>query len=193
MACLLYSAYPVDNWQSIDSPPILNSHRESDFHLPQIFPGTPLHIFNFFADPPRHMFFFHSAPPQDLKWNSPYTDPLWKFSMLKIISKCFEGSYKPKSRHCFTVSPKRKYTLLSSQVLKTEQGQMKCRGAPNSPLSWSKLGQASFWNSKKWLNTNKNREETFCSCVAILWNFKTRLDPIWTNSMVGVVHPLLFL
>ncbi len=35
--------------------------------------------------------------------------------------------------------------------------------------------------------------QIFCSCVAILWNFKTRLCPIWTNSRLGVAHPLLFL
>ena len=28
---------------------------------------------------------------------------------------------------------------------------------------------------------------------AIFWNFKTRLGPVWTNSMEGVSHPLLFL
>ncbi len=35
--------------------------------------------------------------------------------------------------------------------------------------------------------------QTFCSCVAISWNFKTRLGPVWTNSMLGVTHPLPFL
>ena len=39
---------------------------------------------------------------------------------------------------------------------------------PNPPLSWSKLDQVSFWNSKKWLHTNKNSEKTFCSCVDLL-------------------------
>ncbi len=32
-----------------------------------------------------------------------------------------------------------------------------------------------------------------CSCVAISWNFKMRLGPLWTNLMMGVAHPLLFL
>ena len=53
----------------------------------------------------------------------------------------------------FTVSTKSNYTLVSSRVLKTEGARCKIGGAEHSPLSWTKLDQASFSNSKKWLRT----------------------------------------
>ncbi len=39
----------------------------------------------------------------------------------------------------YIVSPKGKYTLLSSRVLRTEGARRKVGGAPNPPLSWSKI------------------------------------------------------
>ncbi len=78
------------------------------------------------------------------------------------------------------VSTKRKYTLLSSQVLKTEEGgRWKVGGLPHPPLR------------PKWTK-NHFKIQRFCSCVTIFWNSKMRLTPVWSNSMEGVVHPWPF-
>ncbi len=50
----------------------------------------------------------------------------------------------------YSLPHKKVYVLLSSLVLKTEEGRWKVGDAAHTPLIWSKLGQASFWNSKKW-------------------------------------------
>ncbi len=57
----------------------------------------------------------------------------------------------------------------------------KVGGAPNQPLSWFKLGQTSVWNLKKWLHTNKNREETLFKKIAKLQNSHW-LPCIWRKT-----------
>ena len=87
-----------------------------------------------------------------------------------------------------TVSPKRKYTLLLSQVLKTEGGggRWKVGDAPNPPLSWSKLGQ---------LNGGCGTPPTFplapldCEYLALLQvYFRRRL--YWAFGWVGMSSTL---
>ena len=59
------------------------------------------------------------------------------------------------------------------------------------------LGEPKFYansievNGNLWILWYFLRE--VCSCVAIPWNFKMRLDPVWTNSIGIVTQPLLFL
>ncbi len=94
-------------------------------------------------------------------------------------------------RGLYSLHQKKVYTFAKPSTQNCGGGGWEVGGVPHTPLSWSKLGQASFWNSKKWLHTNKERlPQTFYTCVAISWNFKMRIGPVLTNSKVGVAHPL---
>ncbi len=66
--------------------------------------------------------------------------------------------------------PKESIHFCQAEYSKLMGARWKVGGAPNPPLNWSKLGQASFWNSKKWLHTNKNREETLFKKIAKFQN-----------------------
>ncbi len=48
--------------------------------------------------------------------------------------------------------PKESIHFCRAEYSKLRGARWKVGGAPNPPLSWSKLGQASFWISKKWLH-----------------------------------------
>ncbi len=69
---------------------------------------------------------------------------------------------------------------------------MESRSAPQPPLSWSKLGQASFWNSKKWLHTNKNHEEAPFQKIAKLQNSRCEIsiysDPNMLTFSLSHIH-----
>ncbi len=135
--------------------------------------------------------FFHSVKHND-KLSSPVISNrlrnfLWVFTRWCTVVRPASSNFKD------TVSPKRKYTLLSSQVLKTEGGQMKRRRCAkptkiSTPTAWKSMGIFEICDISQ-----ERLPQTFCSCVAIFVNFKMRLGPVWTNSMVGVAHPLLFL
>ncbi len=109
------------------------------------------------------------------------------------------------------------YTWNWTQCSNSKQTSSISMNASSFPSSWPKLGRFLFRNSSRWrhkrqkfkistptawksmgifrfCDTSQERlPQTFCSSVAIFWNFKTRLGPVWTNSRMGVTNPLLFL
>ena len=139
----------------------------------------------------------------------------WKITPIEVV--VLKSNVIFHHRDLATVSPKGKYTLLSSQVLKTKGGQMKSRGCakhtielvqtePSLILKFKVLFQNSNrWRHKiptptAWKSTGifgiydisqetLRLPQTFCFCVAIFWNYKMRLGPIWTNAMLCVEHP----
>ncbi len=58
---------------------------------------------------------------------------------------------------CIQSPPKESIHFWRAEYSKLRGTRWKVGGAPNPSLSWSKLGQASSWNIKKWLHNNKNR------------------------------------
>ena len=77
--------------------------------------------------------------------------------------------------------PKENIHFCQAEYSKLRGATWKVGGVPNPPLSWSKLGQASFWKSKKWLHTNKNREETLFRNIAKLQN--SHWPPYFSSSL----------
>ncbi len=57
----------------------------------------------------------------------------------------------------------------------------------STPTVWKSMGIVGFCYISQ-----ERLPQAFFSCVAISWNFKMRLGQVWTNSMVGVAHPLLY-
>ena len=53
-----------------------------------------------------------------------------------------------KSLACYSLPQKKGYTFCRSEYSKLREARWKVGGAPHTPLSWSKLGQASFQNVK---------------------------------------------
>ena len=68
---------------------------------------------------------------------------------LDLLAPCQWGSHPDYHKHKmlnFTVSIGRKYTLLSSRVLKTEGGKIESRGCHTLTIELVQTGLASFWN-----------------------------------------------
>ncbi len=54
----------------------------------------------------------------------------------------------------YSLHQKKVYTCGKAKYSKSREARGKVGGAPHPPLSWSKLDQASFWNSKRWRHKN---------------------------------------
>ena len=118
--------------------------------------------------------FLTTRPPTGLKniryraYTTMITDPL-----TAIFNFCVFSLYSRPQ--------KKAYTFVEPSTQNWGGARQKMGGSPHPPLSWSKLGQASFWNSKKWLYTNKNHEETLFRKIAKFQNSHW-LPCIWRKT-----------
>ena len=72
----------------------------------------------------------------------------------KMVSSSF------RSLEVYSLHQKKVYTCGKAKYSKSRGARGKVGDAPHPPLSWSKLDQASFWNSKRWRHKNKKSEAT---------------------------------
>ncbi len=93
---------------------------------------------------------------------------LMKFNKMSGHSCCWNPMVINRFTQClieanlYSLPQKKVYTFVEPST-QNWGGQMKSRGVPHSPFSRSKLGQASFWNSDKWLHLLEFQNETWSS------------------------------
>ena len=100
---------------------------------------------------------------------------IWK-SLLSYIASIPVDAYSLPHKKVYT------FVELSTQ---NRGGKMKGRG--------SKLGQASFWNSQKWLQTNKNIEETCFNLFEFQTEAWSSLDQLNRGGVVPPTFPVALL
>ncbi len=97
----------------------------------------------------------------------------------------------------YSLHRKKVYTCGKAKYSKSRGARGNVEGVSHAPLSWSKLDQASFWNSKRWRHKNKEGLVTvFVGMQPFRWMSKWGLDQfgptpwwVWRTSYFSSSPP----